>query len=557
MANKSNTKLRVIPLGGVDEIGKNMTVIEYGDDMLVIDCGSIFPKEDMYGIDLVIPDTTYLEKNYDKLKGFLITHGHEDHIGALPYVMKKVKAPIYCTRLTRALIEYKFKEHHISNAVINTIHPRDKVRIGCFEVEFIKTNHSIAGAVALAIHTPVGTIVHTGDFKVDYTPVDGEVIDLPKFAELGHKGVLLLMAESTNVEREGYTMSERSVGKALERYFEEGKGRRIIVATFASNVHRIQQIVDLAARYNRKVCFLGRSMENVASIASELGELQVPPKMLVEPERLESVPKESLTVITTGSQGEPMSGLARMASDDHSRIRLGDQDMVIVSANPIPGNEKMVSKVINNLFRKGVIVIYEALGEVHVSGHACKEELKLIHTLTKPRYFVPVHGEYRHLVQHQRLAQSLDMAPDHTFVLDVGSVLEISKRGAKVAGTVPAGSIMVDGLGVGDVGNIVLRDRKLLSQDGLIVVCVTFDSTNGEVLSGPDLISRGFVYVRESEMLMEEAKQVVNEYLHSLSNKDKHLDWTAIKTGIRSKLKDYLYAKTKRSPVILPIIIEV
>lgn len=557
MAKKqNNTKLRVIPLGGVDEIGKNMTAIEYGNDIVVIDCGSIFPREDMYGIDLVIPDVTYLERNRDKVRAYLITHGHEDHIGALPYVLPRVNAPVYCTKLTRALIEYKLKEHKFDKAQLNTVYPRDKVKIGCFEVEFIKTNHSIAGAVALAIHTPVGTVVHTGDFKVDYTPVDGEVIDLAKFAELGSKGVLLLMADSTNVEREGYTMSERSVGKALERFFVEAEGRRIIVATFASNVHRIQQIVDHAAACGRKVCFLGRSMENIAGIASELGELIVPKDMWVEPDRIDSIPKDKLVVITTGSQGEPMSGLARMASDEHSRIRLGDQDTVIISANPIPGNERMVSRVINNLFRKGVIVIYEALAEVHVSGHARKEELKLIHTLTKPRYFMPVHGEYRHLVQHARLAQSLDMMKENTFVPELGCALEIDKQGASMVNGIPAGAVMIDGLGVGDVGNIVLRDRKLLSQDGIIIVCVTFDGTTGDLLSGPDLISRGFVYVRESEELIENAKAVVADYIDSLQS-GPHSDWNSIKNGIKNRLKDYVFTKTKRSPIILPIVIEV
>lgn len=553
---QNNTKLRIIPLGGVDEIGKNMTVIEYGEDIVVIDCGSIFPREDMYGIDLVIPDVTYLERNADKIKAYLITHGHEDHIGALPYVLPRANAPVYCTRLTRALIEYKLKEHKYNRAVINTIFPRDKVKIGCFEVEFIKTNHSIAGAVAIAVHTPVGTIVHTGDFKVDFTPVDGEVIDLAKFAELGNKKVLLLMADSTNVEREGYTMSERSVGKALERYFIDNEGRRIIVATFASNIHRIQQIVDHAAACNRKVCFLGRSMENVSAIASELGELIVPKDMRIEPDRIDTVPKDKLVVITTGSQGEPLSGLARMASDEHSKIRLGDRDTVIVSATPIPGNERMVSRVINNLFHKGVIVIYEALAEVHVSGHACKEELKLIHTLTKPKYFMPVHGEYRHLVQHARLAQSMDMIPENIFTPELGYALEIGRKSANLVGGIPTGAIMIDGLGVGDVGNIVLRDRKLLSQDGLIVVCVTFDGATGELRSGPDLISRGFVYVRESEALMEEAKTVVADFIGGLKS-GPHNEWNAIKNGIRNRLKDFVYSKTKRNPMILPIVIEV
>lgn len=556
MAKKNGNKLKVIPLGGVDEIGKNMTVLEYGEDMLVIDCGSTFPREDMLGIDLVIPDTSYIEKNREKLRGFVITHGHEDHIGALPYVLKQVRAPLYCTRLTQALIEYKLKEHGIEGADIQTIRPRDKIRLGCFEVEFIKTNHSIAGAVALAIHTPVGVVVHTGDFKVDYTPVDGEPIDLQKFAELGSKGVTLLMSDSTNVEREGYTMSERSVSRALEKFFEQGAQRRIIVATFASNIHRIQQIVDLAARFGRKVSFVGRSMENIASIAANLGELSVPAGMLVEPDQIDKVPHSKITVITTGSQGEPMSGLARMASDDHTKIRVGENDMVIISASAIPGNERLVSRVINNLFRKGVLVIYEALAEVHVSGHACKEELKLIYRLTKPKYFMPVHGEYRHLVQHCMLAQELDAKPENTFIPSLGSMLEISREGAKQSGGVPAGSLLVDGLGVGDVGNVVLRDRKLLSQDGLIVVCVTIDSETSQLLSGPDLISRGFVYVKESETLMVEAREVVLKYISSLSLSSGS-EWSYLKTGIRNRLREFLYQKTKRSPMILPIVIEV
>ncbi len=556
MANKQTKKLRIIPLGGVDEIGKNMTAIEYGEDIVVIDCGSIFPKEDMYGIDLVIPDFSYLERNRDKVKGFLITHGHEDHIGALPYVLRKIDAPIYCTSLTRALIEYKFKEHKLNGVVINTIHPRDRVRIGKFEVEFIHTNHSIAGAVALAIHTPMGVIVHTGDFKVDFTPVDGDPIDLAKFAELGSKGVLLLMADSTNVEREGFTMSERSVGHALERFFDESEDRRIIVATFASNIHRIQQIVDLAAARGRKVCFLGRSMENVASIAMDIGEMTVPEGMLVEPERLEKVPYEEMVVITTGSQGEPMSGLARMASNDHTKIKLGQKDTVIISASAIPGNELMVSRVINNLFRKGVIVIYEALYEVHVSGHACKGELKLIHSLTKPKYFMPVHGEYRHLVQHAMLAASLGMPEENVFIPELGNALEITRRSAHMTGGVPAGSLLIDGLGIGDVGNIVMRDRRLLSQDGLMVVCLTFDSKTGELVTGPDIISRGFVYVRESDQLIEEVKKVVLDYL-SGCEPSRHSDWGLVKNGLRTRLKDFLYTKTKRTPMILPILIEV
>jgi len=553
---KLNNKLRIIPLGGVEEIGKNMTVIEYGDDIIVIDCGSIFPKEDLYGIDLVIPDTSYLVKNADKLRGFVITHGHEDHIGAIPYVFKQVNAPIYCTRLTQALIEYKLKEHKMNNVVINCIQPKDSIKLGCFTVEFIKTNHSIAGAVAIAIKTPVGTIIHTGDFKVDFTPVDGAAIDLASFAHYGEKGVLLLMSDSTNVERDGYTMSERNVGAAFDRYFLEGVGRRIIVATFASNIHRVQQIVNHAERHNRKVCFIGRSMENIARIASELGELVVPPSMTIESDRLEQYPKDKIVVITTGSQGEPMSGLARLASGEYARLKLCEGDMVIISASPIPGNERMVSRVINNLYHLGAIVIYEALAEVHVSGHACKEELKLIFNLTKPRYFMPVHGEYRHLKQHAMLAESVDIPKENIFIAGLGSVLEISHNSARLNGTVASGVIMVDGLGIGDVGSVVLRDRKVLSQDGLIVVCVTISSSDGALLTDPDIISRGFVYVREAEELISEAREVVKKFINGLDD-SKIKDWAYAKNGIRTQLRDFLYLKTKRSPMILPMIIEI
>lgn len=555
MSKKLN-KLRVIPLGGVEEIGKNMTVLEYGDDMIVIDCGSIFPKEDLYGIDLVIPDTSYLVKNADKLRGFVFTHGHEDHIGAVPYVFKQVNAPIYCTRLTQALIEYKLKEHKMNGVEINCIRPKDVVKLGCFTVEFIKTNHSIAGAVALAIKTPMGTVIHTGDFKVDFTPVDGAAIDLASFARYGEKGVLLLMSDSTNVEREGYTMSERKVGEAFDRYFLEGVGRRIIVATFASNIHRIQQIVQHAQRHGRKVCFIGRSMENIAKIAAELGELTISPSMIIDSDKVEQYPKDKIVVITTGSQGEPMSGLARLAAGEHSRLKLGEGDMVIVSATPIPGNERMVSRVINNLYHLGAVVIYEALADVHVSGHACKEELKLILSLTKPKYFMPVHGEYRHLKQHAMLAQTMDIPSENIFIAGMGSSLEITHNHAKLGSSVPSGVVMVDGLGIGDVGSIVLRDRKVLSQDGLMVVCVTISSDDGALLTEPDIISRGFVYMREAEELITEAKEMVKRYMLSIEP-GKTSDWATIKNGIRNQLKDFLYAKTKRSPMILPMVIEV
>ena len=554
---KSKNKLRVIPLGGIEEIGKNMTAIEYGNDIIVVDCGSMFPKEDLYGIDLVIPDVSYLEKNADKLRGFVITHGHEDHIGAIPYVFKQVNAPIYCTKLTQALIENKLKENRMQNLVkINCIQARDVVKIGCFTIEFIKTNHSIAGAVALAITTPVGVVIHTGDFKVDYTPVDGEVIDLASFARYGEKGVLLLMSDSTNAEREGFTMSESKVGECFEKYFDEGIDKRIIVATFASNVHRIQQIVDYAEKYSRKVCFLGRSMENVSKIAAELGELNVNPKTIVTPEKAESMPKEKVVIITTGSQGEPMSGLSRLATGDHTKVKLTKGDMVIVSASAIPGNERMVYRVINNLYRLGVIVIYEALDAVHVSGHACKEELKLILSLTKPKYFMPVHGEYRHLMQHALLAEKLGLDNGNIFMPELGHVLEISKDGARFNGNVPSGVIMVDGLGIGDVGNVVLRDRRVLSQDGLVVVCITLSSIDGALLTEPDIISRGFIYMKDNEDLINHSKQMVQTFIEKLSS-DKLRDWPYIKNEIRHQLKEFLYAKTKRTPMILPMIIEI
>ena len=554
---KSKNKLRVIPLGGIEEIGKNMTAIEYGNDIIVVDCGSMFPKDELYGIDLVIPDVSYLEKNADKLRGFVITHGHEDHIGAIPYVFKQVNAPIYCTKLTQALIENKLKENRMQNLVkINCIQAKDVVKIGCFTIEFIKTNHSIAGAVALAITTPVGVVIHTGDFKVDYTPVDGEVIDLASFARYGEKGVLLLMSDSTNAEREGFTMSESKVGECFEKYFDEGIDKRIIVATFASNVHRIQQIVDYAEKYSRKVCFLGRSMENVSKIAVELGELNVNPKTIVTPEKAESMPKEKVVIITTGSQGEPMSGLSRLATGDHTKVKLTKGDMVIVSASAIPGNERMVYRVINNLYRLGVIVIYEALDAVHVSGHACKEELKLILSLTKPKYFMPVHGEYRHLMQHALLAEKLGLDNGNIFMPELGHVLEISKDGARFNGNVPSGVIMVDGLGIGDVGNVVLRDRRLLSQDGLVVVCITLSSIDGALLTEPDIISRGFIYMKDNEDLINHSKQMVQTFIEKLSS-DKLRDWPYIKNEIRHQLKEFLYAQTKRTPMILPMIIEI
>lgn len=554
MASKTKA-LKLIPLGGIGEIGKNMTVLEYGEDILVIDCGLSFPEDEMLGIDLVIPDTAYLAKNKDKIKAIVLTHGHEDHIGALPYVLRQFRVPIYGTTLTLGLVAHKFKEHGIDTDILKRVRPRDTVQLGAFTVEFLKTSHSIADAVALAVHTPAGTLLHTGDFKVDYTPIDGEVIDLGRFAQLGEAGVLALLADSTNVERPGYTMSERTVGETFESFFSDAKGR-IIVAAFASNIHRIQQVVHAAQKYNRKVCVSGRSMVNVVSVAVELGYLDIPKNMFIELDQIGDYPDERIVVITTGSQGEPMSALVRMASSEHRKLEIKPGDMVIISATAIPGNEKTVSRIINQLFKKGANVIYDALADIHVSGHACQEELKLIHTLVKPKFFIPVHGEYRHLKQHALLAESLGMARDRIFIPENGSVLEFTSNSCMVNGTVVAGSVLVDGLGVGDVGSIVLRDRKHLSQDGLMVVVLTLSKENGQVIAGPDIISRGFVYVRESEGLMEEAKEVVKRVLDHCEEK-RITDWGSIKVSVKDGLRSYLYEKTKRKPMILPIIMEI
>ncbi|NLY60833.1 MAG: ribonuclease J [Clostridiales bacterium] len=553
MSSKNNT-LKLIPLGGVNEIGKNMTLLEYGNDIIVIDCGVSFPEEDMLGIDLVIPDITYLLKNKEKIRGIIITHGHEDHIGALPYVLKEINVPVYGTRLTLGLIEDKLKEHSLDKVKLHCVKAGDKVKFGVFRVEMIRTSHSIADAIALAIHTPVGVIVHTGDFKIDFTPIDGQVIDLAKFAKLGEKGVLALLADSTNVERPGYTMSEKIVGATLENIFGTAKGR-IIVATFASNIHRIQQIINAAVKYNRKVCVSGRSMVNVMTVAMELGYLKVPTGTLIDIDQIQNYPDDRMVVITTGSQGEPMAALSRMASSDHRKVEITPGDMVIISANPIPGNEKLISKVINQLFMRGADVIYESLADIHVSGHACQEELKLIHTLVKPKFFIPVHGEYRHLKQHANLAESLGMPRQNIMLLNIGDVIEFTPNSCKVTGSVTAGGVLVDGLGIGDVGNIVLRDRRHLSQDGLMVVVVTISKASGLTISGPDIISRGFVYVRESEQLMEDAKEVVRKVLDQCEE-NQISDWATIKYKIKESLKVFLYEKTKRNPMILPIIME-
>jgi len=553
---KKKKKVKVIPLGGVQEIGKNITVFEYEDDILVVDCGLTFPEDEMLGIDLVIPDVSYLVKNKEKIKGIVLTHGHEDHIGALPYVLKEINVPVYGTRLTLGLLENKLMEHGILDQVqLNIVQQGETVELGCFKVEFIRSTHSIADSVALAIQTPVGMIVHSGDFKIDYTPIEGKPIDFARLAELGKKGVLLLMCDSTNVEREGYTMSERTVGNTFEEIFMKAKGR-IIVATFASNVHRIQQIVNASVKFNRKVAVCGRSMVNVVDVASKLGYLTAPEGTVIDVDDIDKYPMEKIVIITTGTQGEPMSALSRMAASEHKKVEIIPGDLVIISASPIPGNEKLVFRVINELFKRGANVIYESLADVHVSGHACKEEIKLIHNLIKPKYFMPIHGEYRHLKQHANLANELGVPMENIFIMEIGRVLELSDEGSKLNSTVPSGRVFVDGLGVGDVGSIVLRDRKHLSQDGLIVIVITTERETGNLIAGPDIISRGFVYVRESEELMEEARLVIRNALLKCENKKK-TDWSTIKNIIKDDLREFLYEKTKRKPMILPIIMEI
>lgn len=549
-------KVKIIPLGGMDEIGKNMTLIEYKNDIIVIDCGLSFPDEEMYGVDIVIPDIAYLLKHKEKVKGIVLTHGHEDHIGALPYFLKQLNVPVYGTRLTLGIVETKLIEHGILNDCdLKVVKPKDIVAFGEIKVEFIRNTHSIADSCSLAIHTPVGIIVHTGDFKVDYTPIGGAVMDLPRFAELGREGVLLLLADSTNVERPGYTMSESTVGETFDKIFSDANNR-IIVATFASNIHRVQQVINSAVKYNRKVSVTGRSIENITAVASELGYLNIPDGTLIDIDNIDKYPDNKIVIITTGSQGEPMSALSRMAASEHKKVDIRYGDLIIISANPIPGNEKLISRVINQLFKKGANVIYESLADVHVSGHACQEDLKLIHTLIKPKFFMPAHGEFRHLKQHSLLAQKLGMDESRIFIAGVGNVLEVSKDSAKINGNVTAGQVLVDGLGVGDVGNIVLRDRKHLSQDGILTVVVTIEKESGTVIAGPDIISRGFVYVRESENLMEEARNIVKNALdRCLENKVR--EWAPIKTTIRDDLREFLYEKTKRKPMILPIIMEI
>lgn len=556
MKTKMNneSKVKIIPLGGLEQIGMNITCFETPDSIVVVDCGLAFPTDDMLGIDLVVPDITYLKDNIDKVKGFVITHGHEDHIGAIPYVLREIQVPIYATKLTMGIIEHKLEEHNMLKTVKRkVIKHGQSINLGDFRIEFIKTNHSIADATALAIYTPAGIIIHTGDFKIDYTPVFGERIDLQRFAELGKKGVLALMCDSTNAERPGFTPSERVVGKTFDHIFNEHKGSRIIIATFASNVDRVQQIINTAYKYGRKVIIEGRSMVNIITIAQNLGYINIPDNTLIDLEQMRNYPPEQLTLITTGSQGETMAALSRMAANIHKKVSINPGDTVIFSSNPIPGNEKAVSNVINELYRKGADVIFQ---DTHVSGHACQEEIKLIYALTQPKFAIPVHGEYRHLKAHSELAKTMGIEKDHIIILKTGDVLELSEKAGKVTGHVPSGGIMVDGLGIGDVGNIVLRDRQMLSQNGLIIVVMTLDRYTNQVLSGPDIVSRGFVYVRESGDLMDEAKHVVTEALDECMSK-RGCDWSKIKNVVRESLGDFIWKQTKRNPMILPIIMEV
>ena len=554
MKNMNNSKLRIIPLGGLEQIGMNITAFEYEDSVVVVDCGLSFPEDDMLGVDLVIPDITYLKNNAEKVKGFVITHGHEDHIGALPYVLKEINVPVYATKLTIALIDHKLKEHNLLKTVKRKIVKHGQsINLGKFRIEFIKTNHSIADASALAIYSPAGTVVHTGDFKVDYTPVFGDAIDLQRFGEIGKKGVLALMCDSTNAERKGFTMSERTVGKTFDNIFAEHKNTRIIIATFASNVDRVQQIINSAYKYGRKCVVEGRSMVNVISTAAELGYLNVPENTLIDLDQMRNYPDEQMVLITTGSQGESMAALSRMAYNMHRKVQIKPGDTVIFSSNPIPGNEKAVSRVINELSMKGANVIFQ---DAHVSGHACQEEIKLIYSLVRPQYAIPIHGEYRHLKAQAGIAQELGIPKDNIFILSSGDVLEMDADEAQVVDRVQTGAILVDGLGVGDVGNVVLRDRQHLAEDGILIVVMTLEKYSNHVLAGPDIVSRGFVYVRESESLMDEARHVVEETLEDCLDR-RVVDWSRMKTSIRVSLNGFLWKRTKRSPMILPIIMEV
>ena len=555
---KPTGKLRIIPLGGLGEIGKNMTVIEYEDEMIVVDCGLGFPDEDMPGIDLVIPDITYLESNKDRIRGLFLTHGHEDHIGAVPYMLRSINPPVFGTALTLGIIKNKLEEHILPwKPSLRTVKAGDTVKLGELSVEFIHVNHSIADACALAIHTPLGTLIHTGDFKLDTSPIDGEMMDIVRLGELGCEGVLMLMCESTNAERAGHTPSEKKVGASLEYIFSTHRQKRVIIATFSSNVYRVQQIIDTSARHGRKVAITGRSMLNIVSTAIELGYMKVPKGVLVDINEIKRYKPGELTLITTGSQGEPMSALYRMAFSDHSQVTLGPNDLVVLSSSAIPGNEKLVGRIINELSKNEVEVLHDAVVEVHVSGHACQEELKLMQALTKPKYFMPIHGESRHLIANRDLAKFMGMDPQNIFISEIGKVLEIDENGARFGGTVPAGKVLVDGYGVGDVGNIVLRDRRHLAQDGLIVVVATVDIEGRMILSGPDIVSRGFVYVREAEELMEEVKQIAYEALTDTLYYSEQVDRMQLKKCVKDDLTKFLYAKTKRKPMILPVIMNV
>ena len=556
MAAKKN-KLKVIALGGLNEIGKNIMVYEYGQDILVVDCGIAFPTEDMLGIDLVIPDFTYLIQNKERVRGVVLTHGHEDHIGSVPYLLREINCPIYSTRLTLGLLQIKFKEHKLDNVKTVCVEAGDMVNIGCFKVEFIPVTHSIADSVAVVIKAPNSTVVHTGDFKIDHTPVDGQRIDLGRFAEVGRQGVDLFVCDSTNAEVPGFTMSEKYVGVIFDRIFEKFMDSRILVATFSSNIHRIQQIVNSAVRHKRRVAVIGRSMQNTVKVAQELGYLDIPRNILIDLSQINNYNDSEVTIITTGTQGEPMSALSRMAMNDHKQVSIKPGDAVIISASSIPGNEKAVSRVVDELLKKGAHVMYDGLEDVHVSGHAKREELKIMHALIRPKYFMPAHGEYRHLKMHKELAIEMGMSKENCFVMNMGEVLEITSSDAKINGTVASGKVFVDGLGVGDVGNIVLRDRKHLSQDGLIVVIITYEAATRELRAGPDIISRGFVYVRENEDLMDEIREIAKKTFYKWQEGRKGCDWSNIKNDIKDELRQYMWRKFKRSPMILPVIIEV
>ena len=553
---ESKKKIKVIPLGGLGEVGKNITVIEYGEEIMVVDCGMTVPDSEMYGIDVVIPDVTYLVNNKDRIKGFFITHGHEDHIGAIPYILKQINAPIYATNLTIGLIQNKLEEHKMLDIVeLNVVKPGDTIALEKLKVEFIRVNHSIADSCALAIHTPLGIVVHTGDIKVDFTPVDGKVIDLQRLAKIGKQGVLLLMADSTNACHPGYTMSEKTVGETLDNLFSKGTGR-IIVATFASNIHRLQQIINSSIKYGRKIAFSGRSMEKISEVAIKLGYLDMPEGLLIDLKDLKLYNSNQITIVTTGSQGEPMSALTRMACSNHKNIQIEKDDMIIISANPIPGNEKAISKVINELTQKGANVIYKSIEEIHVSGHACEQELKLLQSILKPKYFMPVHGEYKHLRKHILIAEEVGLEKGKSFILENGDVLSLNRKSACISGKVQAGNILVDGIGIGDVGNIVLRDRKNLSKDGIINIIVAIEKESRSIVSGPDIVTRGFIYVRESEELVKQIKEISYDSIQTSIDKN-IFKWSEIKNNIRNDVGSFIYSKTKRKPIIVPIIMEV